>query len=1099
MSEEKKDNMTEPVSETEEIQETEQIRETEEVQETEEQVKSEETEEPEQVEAEEIQEPEQTEPEETQEPEEPQKVKQSKKARKRRRKPVLNLMTIREVKRTFGRHFAIFAIIALGVGFFSGLRITSPVIVNSMNRYYQKTRFFDYKLISTIGWDADTEKALQEQKDVRAAQGAYQEDVLINNPKGDLLVYKTYSLTTKVNKVKLKKGKLPKKENECLMDARFHEGFKIGDTVTLSDENEEETLAAFAGKEFKITGFAESPLYTNFERGTTSIGNGTVTGFIYMPKKAYTADAYPEMYVKLDNDSMILSDAYEKYMDKKRSSWEETTQATAQARADRLKGEAQAQVDAAKAQVEAKKAEIQQQLGGEKEKLDAARAELDATVSQLENSERDLDAREERLDQMEDQLEQTKQQLESTAATLASQEQAANKYAQDVANAIASGSMTGDAAAQAQAKAASMQAQVAAERNKYNQAKAQYDEQYAQYNQGREAVSSGRAKIAASAGALDAGYSEYDQNLAKYSQAEGELNKAVTAAEEEVAKAQKQLDKIVTPQTYVLERNTNVAYSCFESDSQIVGQVAGVFPLFFILVAALVCITTMSRMVEEQRGQIGILKGMGYKESQITRGFMLYSGSAAVFGCMIGYVLGIILFPTVIWRAYRIMYNKVPLRYMFNPKLFFIVLAAALICSLGTSWLACRGALHESAASLLRPKAPKIGKRIILEHIPFIWNHMHFMRKVSLRNIFRYKKRLFMMVIGIGGCTALLLTGFGLKDSIAGFAASQFDNIQIADAEVTFQNGKEGEIPSELRSEINKIGGRDLTIVKESWDLVRGKKVKSIDLIAPFGQDNINHYFIHRDTHDNALNLPGDNEALISVSLAKRYELKKGDEITLRNKDMKKIKVKVKGIFENHVYNYVIVSPDTLRAAVEEVNVNSLYLNFPKESNIYKSQASLAGLDDVTSVTLYQDFKDRLIKMMSALNYIVLLIIICAAALAFIVAYNLTNINIIERNREIATIKVLGFTRSETSDYVLRENLLLTAMGAVIGIFLGIRLHRFVMSKIVIDLVYFPVRIKLLSYLLAIVLTFVFTALVNLFMSFRMEKINMAESLKAVE
>ena len=184
---------------------------------------------------------------------------------------------------------------------------------------------------------------------------------------------------------------------------------------------------------------------------------------------------------------------------------------------------------------------------------------------------------------------------------------------------------------------------------------------------------------------------------------------------------------------------------------------------------------------------------------------------------------------------------------------------------------------------------------------------------------------------------------------------------------------------------------------------------------------------------------------------------------------------------------------------LEEVNVNSLYLNFPKETNIYKGQASLAGLDDVASVTLYQDFRDRLIKMMSALNYIVLLIIICAAALAFIVAYNLTNINIIERNREIATIKVLGFTRNETSDYVLRENLLLTAMGAVVGIFLGIRLHRFVMSKIVIDLVYFPVRIKLLSYLLAIVLTFVFTALVNLFMSFRMEKINMAESLKAVE
>ena len=1087
MSEEKKDNMTEPVSEAEETQKTEQIQEIEETQETEQAV------------PEENQEAEQAEPEQKPETEEPQKAKKPKKIRKRRRRSVLNLMTIREVKRTFGRHFAIFAIIALGVGFFSGLRITSPVLVNSMNRFYQKAQFYDYKLISSIGWDEDSEKTLNEQKDVRAAQGAYQEDVLVDNPKGDLLVYKTYSITTKVNKVKLKKGKLPKEANECLMDARFHEGFKVGDTITFSEENKKETLKAFTGREFKITGFADSPLYTNFERGTTSIGNGSVTGFIYLRKEAYTGDAYTEMYVKLDDNSKILSDSYEKYMDKKRSSWEDTTQETAQARADRLRDEAQARVDAAKKQVKAKKAEIKKQLGGEKKKLDAARAELDATVSQLENTERDLDSREQQLDQMEDQLKETKQKLDSSVGEVTAQEQAANKYAQDVKKAIEAGTMSGDAAKKAKAKASSMQAQAAAAKEKYNQSKAQYENQLAQYNDGRAAVSSGRARIASAAGALDKSYSEYDKNLAKYSRAEGEMNKAVSAAEAKVAKAQKQLDKISTPQTYVLERNTNIAYSCFESDSQIVRQVAGVFPLFFILVAALVCITTMSRMVEEQRGQIGILKGMGYKKSKITNGFMLYSGSAAVFGCIIGYVIGILLFPTVIWRAYRIMYISVPLRYMFNTTLFFIVFAVALFCSLGTSWLACRGALHESAASLLRPKAPKIGKRILLEHIPFIWNHMRFMRKVSLRNIFRYKKRLFMMVVGIGGCTALLLTGFGLKDSIAGFATSQFDNIQIADAEVTFQNGKEAEVPAELRAEINKIGGRDLTFVKESWDLMRGKKVKSVDLIAPCGQDSISHYFILRDTHDKALALPGENEALISISLAKRYDLKKGDEITLRNEDMKKIKVKIKGIFENHVYNYVIVSPDTLRAVLKEVNVNSLYLNFPKESNIYKSQASLAALDDVTSVTLYQDFRDRLTKMMSALNYIVLLIIICAAALAFIVAYNLTNINIIERNREIATIKVLGFTRSETSDYVLRENLLLTAMGAVVGIFLGIRLHRFVMSKIVIDLVYFPVRIKLLSYLLAVVLTFVFTALVNLFMSLRMEKINMAESLKAVE
>ena len=511
--------------------------------------------------------------------------------------------------------------------------------------------------------------------------------------------------------------------------------------------------------------------------------------------------------------------------------------------------------------------------------------------------------------------------------------------------------------------------------------------------------------------------------------------------------------------------------------------------------------TTMSRMVEEQRGQMGVLKGLGYSENEIMSGFLTYSGTAAVLGCVAGYAVGVILFPAVIWYAYQLMYISIPLRYYFDPLLFGGVLAAALACSLGSTYLSCRSALAENAASLMRPRAPKAGKRVFLENVPFIWKRMNFMHKVTARNIFRYKRRLFMMILGIGGCMALLLTGFGLKDSIRGFAGAQFDEIQRANAELIFRNGDGDEVPRDLEEAIREIGASFVPLIRGSWDAEIGSRVKSVDVVAFAGKENedISEFFTLRDRKGNPLPLPADGEALISMSIAERYGLHDGDPFVLRNEDMKEMRVTVSGVFENYVYNYVIVSPETVRGSGAEGDVNGLYVNFPEGMDVYEGQAVLAAADDTSSVTILKDFRDRLADMMEALNYVVLLVITSAGGLAFVVLYNLTNINIIERMREIATIKVLGFYSRETSDYIFRENMVLTVMGAGAGVFLGIALHRFVMSKIVVDLVCFPRKIRPESFAMSILLTFVFTLLVNLVMRGKLEKINMAESLKAVE
>ena len=1079
---------------------------------------------------------------------------------------VLNRITVREIRQSFGRFFAIFAIIALGSGFFSGLRISSPIFVDTMDGFYRDAAFSDYRLISTVGWDEKSLDELRKRDDVRAAEGARQYDVLVENKSGDMLVYKVHSLTKELNHVRLVKGRMPERSGECLMDASNARGYKIGDKVRFSEENDDDTLDAFKHDTFTITGLADSPLYINFERGTTSIGSGSVAGFVFVPQKAFTGRTYTEAYVSLEHNMPIFSDEYKEFMDSRRDDWEKAVQKAADDRQERLIKKAQDKLDRQKEKVEGRKADGKQeladsrqelkeaeenlgqgkqkldqsaaQLNAAREKLNTSRTQLDQAYKELSQGKKTLDAQKKKLDAARAQLSQAKKTLDGAKSALDDGEAEIARQEAQIDAAAQAGAISKEEEAAARAQIAAAKEQLAGKRStyesglaeyqknkkqydagaaQYREGAAQYEKALAEYESGLDEYESGLAQYESGVAQYEKGQAEYaegreqyEDGVSKYREGEKTLNQKISDAEKKLEDAQADIDEMESPDTFVLERNTNIGYACFESDSQIVRQVAAVFPFFFILVAALVCITTMTRMVEEQRGQIGVLGGLGYGKRDVMKGFMVYSGTAAVLGCVIGYVTGILLFPTVIWKAYRLMYITVPLRFSPGPVLFAGSLAASLVCSLGTAWLACRSAMYESVASLMRPRAPKIGKRIFLEYIPAVWNRMKFMHKVSVRNIFRYKKRLFMMILGIGGCMALLLTGFGLKDSIAGFAHIQFDGIQVADAEVTFRHGKGDQVPREITDEIEELGCSSMPFVRDSWDLLAGSRVKSVDVIAPYDQGDMDDYFILRedgggrasgaaDSGGETLSLPGKGEALISVSLAKRYGVKKGSRITLRNENMETMKVRVSGIFENHVYNYVVISPQTLKGAVGSANANSLYVNFPEGADAYEQQAALAGCEDVSAITLFKELRDRLANMMNALNYIVLLVILSAAGLAFVVLYNLTNINIIERIREIATIKVLGFYKRETADYILRENLLLTLMGAAAGVVLGIGLHAFVMSKIEVDMVYFPVRIAPLSYLLSVVLTFAFTAFVNVVMSARMEKINMAESLKSVE
>ncbi len=900
---------------------------------------------------------------------------------------------LREIRGTFGRFFAIMAIIALGVGFFTGVRIVTPAMVNTVNEFLDENQFYDYRLLSSIGWEEEDVEDFKSRPEVRCAEGSYTLDILTAGSREYVL--RAHSLTDNINGIRLKEGRLPQNENECVIE---NGKFKIGGTITLSEDNSDSVKNALKSDKFTIVGSADSSMYINFERGTTSVGNGEISAFVYLPKEAFDLDVYTEVYVRFAQDLEIYSDEYETFMEGRDKQWESFCRERADMRYDELYSEAEDKLRDGRTELEKNRADGQEKLDKAKSDLDSGKAQLDEQLAQLE-------------------------QIKDIAPD-------------------------------------------------------QYSAGMEQYN---------------------AAYADYEKGLADYESSKADFDKQIADAEAELKKGESDLSSLKKPDIYVLDRNTNIGYACFESDSEIVAQVARVFPIFFILVAALVCMTIMSRMVEEQRTQIGVFKALGYSEGTVMGKFIFYAGLAAIIGCVLGYSLGTYIFPKIIWKTYTLMYIQLPIGYLFDKQLALIALAVSLICSVGVTWFSCRVELSETAASLMRPKAPKAGKRVLLEYVTPVWKRLKFLQKVSIRNIFRYKKRLFMMILGIGGCTALLVTGFGLKDSIAGFAETQYSEIQVADASANLRNV--GDVfPEELTNVLNE-NTEDYTLLYTGvWDLLYGKKVKSVTVNAADSFENMEKYFDLHTVKGEKLIPPAEGEAIVSHSIAERYGIKKGSMMKLRDENMRELNVKVTGVFENHVYNVVFLGRETMEKQLgESVPVNYAFLNFKEGADTYKTTAALSKNGNITAVMVFADLKERLSKMMSSLDYIVLIVIVCAAGLAFIVLYSLTNINITERVREIATIKVLGFFRHETSSYVLRENLALTAFGTVLGLGVGILLHAFVMAQIRVDLVDFSVRILPKSFLFSTLLTFLFNFIVDLFMVLKLERINMAESLKSIE
>ena len=637
----------------------------------------------------------------------------------------------------------------------------------------------------------------------------------------------------------------------------------------------------------------------------------------------------------------------------------------------------------------------------------------------------------------------------------------------------------------------------------------QLSDAYVQLGDAKKQLESGEKELEKGRKKIEQAEKDYEKGLAEFTEkkADGEREladayKKIEEGKAEILKARHDLNELGDPEWYIFDRTDNLGYSDFSNDAERVDRIATVFPVFFIIVAALVCLTTMTRMVEEQRVQIGTLKSLGYGKGAAVAKYLVYAISASLIGSIIGLCIGFVVIPVVVYNAYRIMYVLPDLEIVFRWDYAIGCTVVAILVTSLAALSACAVELREVPAQLLRPKPPKTGKRVLLERIGIIWNHLSFLQKVSVRNIFRYKKRIYMTIIGVAGCTALMFAGFGLRYAISSIVDKQYDSIFVYDLiGMNKDNLTKLEI-EEIRGQFENdddIVSHTL-IRQETFSFENGRNKADADILVPENAEGFEKYIhLQERKSGEAIAFPSD-KAVITEKLSKLLEVNIGDTINLITDTGEEIEIEVGGITENYVTHYVYMSKAMYEDVMgENLSTNAFLLELSEDCDHDAFASRLLENNNILGMGFSEESGNKFRELVGSLNYIVIVIIVAAGALAFVVLYNLANINVEERIREIATIKVLGFYDNEVSSYVSRESFISSFMGMVAGLALGIPFLRFIVATAEVDMVMFNPAIRWDTYLWAGALTMVFTLIVDRAMYKRLKKVDMVSSLKSVE
>lgn len=1068
---------------------------------------------------------------------------------------------LQEIRHSFGRFFSILCIVMIGVAFFAGVKASAPDMKYSADQYFDKYNVQDIQVYSTLGLTQDDLKEIKKINGVEDAETVFSIDTLTQKDSTQL-VMKVISLADdqSINKVRLVDGRMPEKENECIIEAgsvsnQLFGNFEIGDTITLTSGTEDDLSDTLKNTEYTVVGTCYNPNYLSYEKGSSSIGNGEVGNFMYVKDSNFKVDYFTEIdvTVKGAKDINTYDDAYfdlvEPVVDKIEAIADDRIDARiaenqkeiddAQKELDEQINDAQAQIDDGYAQIQDGYAQIQsneQQLISAKAQLDSGWAEyyqnitvldniptLEQAIAQIEQGEASLPGLQANLEQINTNLANIEEDYQLATAnyqTLLDTRSDLEQLLQTVEDE--------DIKKQITTKLNDINKQiVGAEQviNAYttlNASKAQVEDAINQINSGiaqkptliaqRDQLYAARDQLNAAYNKLVSGQAEYESGLAQLNdakntlssslseleQSQNQLNTEKTENQQKIDDAQSEIDKLEA-EWITLDRNSHYSYRDYGACADRMDGIAQVFPVFFFLVAALVCMTTMTRMVDEQRNEIGTLKALGYSKVQISSKYLLYALIASILGSILGCLVGMILFPYVIFTAWNTLYNLETIKFAFQPGLMLVASGSVIGITLLATLYSIYSELIEVPSQLMRPKAAKIGKKIILERIPFIWNHLSFLRKVTARNIFRYKKRFFMTVIGIAGCSALLVAGFGINDSISDIVHQQYEVINHFEASINVSN-----IDDNIEQTLKKQKGVTDIMEEDTLPVTANIADKDASVTVHIVDDkNLLKDFTTlksiNDDQEVSLNSKG---AVISQKMAEKMEKGIGDTITFKDANDNEIEVKITDIYENYVGHNIYVTRDLYDTWNSNAELTKTYLlktNDTSDDFEHQLGQKLMDINGVDSVTFYSSLQENFTDMIASISMVVVVLVISAAALAFVVLYNLSNVNISERTREIATIKVLGFTSRETSQYVNRESILLTMIGAAVGLIVGIFLHNLIMNLAEMDDIMFGRTIKPISFVISFALTMVFASIINLVMQRKLKQIQMVESLKAVE
>lgn len=1071
----------------------------------------------------------------------------------------------REIKVSLGRFISILSIVAIGVAFFAGIKASAPDMKYSADTYFDKYNVQDIQVYSSLGLTNSDVNSIKKIKGVNEVQPAFSMDTLSQIDSTQMVIKViSYPKNQKLNKIRLISGRMPTKENECLVEAssatnKLYGSFHIGDTISLHSGTSENLSKSLKNTKYKIVGTCYNPNYLSYEKGSSNIGSGTVNSFIYVQNSNILKDYYTEIDVSVKGAKQLncYSDAYFdvvnpvlKRIKKIANNQIQLRIQSSQDELDKKKNEASNSLDHAERELTNAQSRIDsslQEIQNNESKLQDAKKQLDQgwsiyyeqsklleNIPILESSIAQIEQAEQKEPELSNQLNQVQDgvnQLQTQYNALIAQKNEIQNSIISVDQQLASLENNSDNTTsidiltkqkeELNLQLNTIQKEIDICQSKQKELSSTADTLKANINKIQENVSQkeslqsqlfqlldAKKQLEQSYTTLQNSQAEYNQQLASIRDIKEQLSQSqqsleLSKAEFNIQKQNtlNQLDNAQTQinQTHgkwiVLNRNSHYSYRDYGACADRMDGIAKVFPVFFFLVAALVCMTTMTRMVDEQRNEMGTLKALGYSKFQIALKYIIYAFIASVFGSVLGCCLGMYLFPTVIFNAWNTLYNLDHIQFLWQPGLILLASGSVTGITLLATLYSIFSELLEVPSQLMRPKAAKAGKKILLERISFIWNHLSFLQKVTARNIFRYKKRFFMTIIGIAGCSALLVAGFGINDSISDIVHQQYNVIYHYDAAISSENNT-------ITSNIQSLKGINDTYEEDHLSATTKINQKDISTTVHIISNEKKFKDFCTLFNGNTKFKLDDHSVLISQKMADKLNKKAGDIIEFKDSNNKKITAKIKGVFTNYVGHHIYVSKKLYKSWNSKAKVTHTYLIKTAKTN-KKFERSLGNkimhINGVQSVTFYSSLQKNFKDMIKSISYIVVVLVISAACLAFVVLYNLSNVNISERKREIATIKVLGFTRKEVDAYVNRETILLTIIGSLIGLIIGIGLHHLIMNLAEMDDIMFGRTINSISFVISFVMTLGFNTIINICMHKKLNNIQMVESLKAVE